>query len=983
MANQQPNKPRGAGRPDPGSAQPRTEAATGEAAGGRSARKAPSRQAKDAAGEATPSMAQYLEIKTANPDSLLWYRMGDFYELFFADAVVAAEALGIALTKRGKHLGEDIPMCGVPVSRADEYLHRLIRRGYRVAVCEQLEDPAEARKRGSKAVVRRDVVRLVTPGTLTEDSLLDARARNYLTALFVVPEGSLEHTNKRAYALASLELSTGECEVGTVEGADLGGELVRLGPSELIATEETLTAPDVASWLTHLQTAATPVAATSFDSTAGSHNLKAALGVADLAAYGGFSRPELAAVAALLQYVDLTQIGQRPLLRPPRRIGAGSILMIDAASRASLEIIRSSAGERSGSLLWAIDRTVTGAGARELTARLSSPLTDPSQIKARLDAVAFLIDHEPARDELRAHLKAAPDIARALSRLSLQRGGPRDLAAVGTAMRLAAACASQLDASTQAIGLPQALAAMVAGMRAPPAELATTLAAAVVEDPPQLKRDGGFVRPGYRAELDEARRLGDDSRKVLAALEARYSEQTGIRSLKIRYNNILGYFIEVTQANAKPLMSSPLADTFRHRQTMANAVRFTTAELSETEGQIATASERALAIEQEIFGELAAAVDAAAKALATAAAALAEIDVCAALAAVAVEQGYVRPDIDTDRVLEIRGGRHPVVEQALASALAGPFIENDCVLAGAARGELAPAADGADAQAQGRVWLVTGPNMAGKSTFLRQNALIVLLAQCGSFVPARSARIGVVDRLFSRVGASDDLARGRSTFMVEMVETAAILNQAGERSLVILDEIGRGTATFDGLSIAWATLEYLHDVCKARALFATHYHELTQLAERLSMLSCVCMEVREWRDEIVFLHRVQAGAADRSYGIQVAKLAGLPLQVVARAGEVLRRLEREGSHTADIGGALEQLPLFAAASRLTMPDDRNVAAAPSEPSRVVDLIDSTNADELTPKAALDLIYRLKQVRREDVEAAPQGNGGGPGPEQQR
>ncbi len=912
--------------------------------------------------EATPSMAQYLEIKAANPDSILWYRMGDFYELFFEDAVVASSALSIVLTKRGKHLGLDIPMCGVPVVRADEYLQRLIRQGYRVAVCEQLEDPAEARKRGAKSIVRRDVVRLVTPGTLTEDTLLDARARNYLTAIFRSADSS-------EFALASLDLSTGEMEAGIVARTDLGSDIVRLSPSELIAADETLADPDVAKWLGIVKAAATPVPAASFDSMAGERNLKAALGVADLTAFGAFGRIELAAIAALLKYVELTQLGRRPLVRPPRRIGTGSVLVIDAASRTSLEILRTTSGEKQGSLLNALDRTVTGAGARELAARLSTALTDPHAINARLDAVGFLLERETLREDVRAGLKLVPDIARALSRLALQRGGPRDLAAVRDAVREAAAAAALLEKAASGIGLPSELAGIVERIRSVDATLAANLALALVDEPPLVRRDGAFVRAGFRPPLDEARALADDSRKVMAALETRYIELSGVKTLRVRHNNILGYFIEVTQLNAKPLLSAPLNDTFRHRQSMSNAVRFTTAELTEIEGKIASAGERALALEQEIFTELSQAVASAEQPLGRLATAIAELDHYAGLAEVANEQNHVRPSVDSSPTFLIRGGRHPVVEQALRAAKAGPFIENDCVLGRAPasididleqdgrRRTHGPGFD--DDSEQGRIWLVTGPNMAGKSTFLRQNALITLMAQAGCYVPARAVHIGVVDRLFSRVGASDDLARGRSTFMVEMVETAAILNQATERSLVILDEIGRGTATFDGLSIAWATLEYLHDVSATRALFATHFHELTQLAGRLPALSCATMDVKEWQDEIVFLHRVRPGVADRSYGIQVAKLAGLPAKVVGRAGEVLKRLEKQGRRTGGAEKVLEDLPLFASAQPPQPP-----SAQPKGPSPLESLLASTNADDLTPRAALDLVYKLKQLQQD-------------------
>jgi DNA mismatch repair protein MutS len=896
--------------------------------------------------DATPSMAQFLEIKSANPDSLLWYRMGDFYELFFQDAVVAAEALGIVLTKRGKHLGEDIPMCGVPVHRADEYLQRLIRKGYRVAVCEQLEDPAEAKKRGSKAVVRRDVVRLVTPGTLTEDSLLDAKARNYLTAAFEAPGG--------AVALASLDISSGEFEIGLCPTADLPGELARIAPSEVLATDDFLRNEALAPAIRFVGAAGTPVAAATFDSFAGERLMKERLDVIDLGAFGGFGRAELAAAGALLKYVDLTQIGRKPLIRPPRRTGPSAVLVIDAASRASLELVKSSSGDKAGSLLAAIDRTVTGPGARELAHRLASPLRDPRAIAARLDAVAFFADRSLLRDDIRRLLRATPDVARALSRLSLERGGPRDLAAVREGLQVGRDAAKRLDADGAAMGLPTLLAAIAERLTSVGVALAETLQAALVEEPPHLKRDGGFVRDGYRDDLDGARRLRDDSRRVMAELEGRYVEATGVKTLKVRHNNILGFFIEVGQANAKPLLAPPLSETFRHRQTMANAVRFTTTELVEIEGRIASAGERALAIELEVYSDLARRVGEEAAGLAELASALAEVDVYAALADLAVAENYVRPMLDDGTAFEIVAGRHPVVEQALKAENARAFIPNDCIL-----GRPAPAppqaVPGFDERAERRLWLVTGPNMAGKSTFLRQNALIVVLAQTGSFVPARSARIGIVDRLFSRVGASDDIARGRSTFMVEMVETAAILNAATDRSLVILDEIGRGTATFDGLSIAWATVEHLHEVNRCRTLFATHYHELTALAGRLADVSNVTMDVKEWHDQIVFLHKVRPGAADRSYGIQVAKLAGLPPAVVKRATEVLRKLEKNDRRSGSGPGALDDLPLFAASRPSSFVTEKR------EPSAVEKALADINPDSLTPKQALDALYALKAL----------------------
>ena len=901
----------------------------------------PQKTASDAG--VTPMMAQFLEIKGANPDYLLWYRMGDFYELFFEDAVVAAKALDIQLTKRGKHLGEDIPMCGVPVRRAEDYLRRLIAQGHRVAVCEQQEDPAEAKKRGAKAVVRREVVRLVTAGTLTEDELLDARSANYLTALFRAPERDGAET---IYALASLDISTGQFVIASVAEPDLAGELHRLTPSEIIVGEDLADSTLLGSATEGLDTTATAVPRPYFDSLAGERDLKAKLGVAALDGFGTFDRHELAAIGALLKYVDLTQLGQRPSIRPPERVGPETMLVVDKATRASLELTSSLRGDRRGSLLHAIDRTVTGAGARTLAGRLTSPLTDPHAIAARLDALSYLLDQPVLRRRIRDRLKSCPDIARALSRLSLGRGGPRDLGAVRDGLAASRECAAALGGSGDVMGLPEALAGIGNRLASVASALEDKLAMALADELPVYARDGNFIRAGFHAGLDENRTLRDQSRQVIAGLQADYAEITGVKSLKVRHNNVLGYFVETTAVHADRLREPPHSETFIHRQTLASAVRFTTTELGELETKIVAAGDRALAIEGDLFDELALGVLNLADGLGSIAEALAELDVHAALAELADEQNYVRPTVDDTKIFSIEGGRHPVVEQALSKGDQDPFIENDCVL-------------GADEEYTRRILVVTGPNMAGKSTFLRQNALIAILAQTGSFVPARSAHIGVVDRLFSRVGASDDLAGGRSTFMVEMVETAGILNQAGERALVILDEIGRGTATFDGLSIAWATVEHLHEVNRCRALFATHYHELTALAQKLEFAANATMDVKEWRDEIIFLHKVTAGAADRSYGIQVGKLAGLPSAVIARAGEVLRRLENTEQRSAE--ELADDLPLFAAAR------PRSGPAEDPEPSRVEAALDAIDPDHLTPKDALDALYRLKNLQRDDGE----------------
>ena len=894
---------------------------------------AEARSASDTTGHVTPVMAQYIEIKAANPDCLLFYRMGDFYELFFADAEVASRALGIVLTKRGKHHGQDIPMCGVPIARSDEYLHRLIALGHRVAVCEQLEDPAEAKKRGSKSVVKRDVVRLITPGTLTEDTLLEARRNNYLLAVARARLSSVGEDTR--FALAWIDISTGEFRVVECERAALSAEIARLEPGEVLVSDALFGDGDLTPLWRSLP-AVTPLTRDVFDSATAERRLTSYFAVATSDAFGTLTRLEIAAAAAVVTYVERTQLGSRPPLSPPMRESAGATMAIDQATRANLELTRTLSGERKGSLLDVIDRTVTSAGSRLLAQRLAAPLTGPAAIDRRLDAVSAFVADVAARADTRSQLQAAPDLARALTRLALSRGGPRDLAAIRDGIAAAAHLAQSLS---RLDSVPSEIAEALNACRAPDAKLAAELAAALGDELPLMKRDGGFVREGYDAALDETRALRDESRRVIAALQARYADETGVKALKIRHNNVLGYFVEVTAQHGDKLMAPPLNATFIHRQTLAGQVRFTTTELGELEAKIASAADRALGRELDIFETLSQATIAAGETIKRCADALAALDVASALAALAAERDYTRPEVNDGLSFVIEGGRHPVVEQAL-SRDGTPFVANDC--------DLSPPEDAG----AGRIWLITGPNMAGKSTFLRQNALIAILAQMGSFVPARHAEIGVVDRLFSRVGAADDLARGRSTFMVEMVETAAILNQAGARALVILDEIGRGTATFDGLSIAWATIEHLHDGNKCRALFATHYHELTALSARLPRLHNATVKVKEWKGEVVFLHEVTAGAADRSYGIQVAKLAGLPAAVIARARVVLAKLEQE-DRAAPKG--FEDLPLFAV--NLEPPPH----ARPAADDRLAAALAALNPDDMSPREAMDALYRLKEL----------------------
>lgn len=879
------------------------------------------------AAQASPFLAQYFAAKEQYPDALLFFRMGDFYELFFEDAEKAAATLGIALTKRGQHQGRDIAMAGVPWRQADAYLLKLIRAGHRVAVCEQMEDPAEAKKRGSKAIVRREVTRLVTPGTLTEEGLLDARAPNVLAAAVIDADQC---------ALAYADVSTGELGVKEFAAARLEDELYGLRPAEVLATERDAAAVRAAAALGGVTLSVR--AGVKADARSGERRLKALFEVASLDAFGDFTAHELSALGLIVDYVELTQAGAAPRLSPPRRTETAALMAIDPATRAALEIDRSLRGTREGSLLATVDRTLTAAGARLLAERIARPLTERAGIARRLDSVAFLAGDAARRGALRKELKAAGDLARAMTRLALGRGGPRDLGALRDALiaggQAAARCVGVRGAAPDEIA--EACAALSPALQSELAALARDLERALEKELPYVARDGGFIAQDFDPSLDEMRRLRDDSRSIIAGMQAQYAEESGAASLKIRHNGVLGYHIEVTAKAAEALMRAPLNARFIHRQTNANAVKFTTTELAELDAKIARAGEAALTRELEIFRTFAARAAALDAPLRAAAEALAVLDVAAGLAEWADETQAVRPEIDETSALIAEGGRHPVVEAALKREGQG-FTANDVRLDGAG-------------QAGARLMLVTGPNMAGKSTYLRQIALLAVLAQAGSFVPARRLRLGIVDRLFARVGASDDLARGRSTFMTEMVETAAILHQAGPRSLVVLDEIGRGTATFDGLAIAWAAAEHLHDVNACRAVFATHYHELTILPERLPACANAHLRAKEWKGDLVFLHEVAPGAADRSYGVQVAKLAGAPRSVLDRARAVLARLE--AGRGGKIAGLTEDLPLFA----------ETAADSPAaEASEVEQVLETTDVDALSPREAQALLYRLKEM----------------------
>ena len=865
-------------------------------------------------------MSQYMEIKSNYSEALLFYRMGDFYELFFEDAKVASSALDIALTKRGKHGGEEIPMCGVPHHSAENYIFTLINKGFRVAICEQMESPEEAKKRGYKAVVRREVVRLVTPGTLTEDSLLDARKNNYLAAYSEVHNEA---------AVSWIDISTGSFYISSIESERLGSELTRLSPSEILLSENLARVHrDLAE---EFGISVTELANSAFDSSSATERLKKTFNIETIDGLGAFNRAEMSAMGAIIEYLQITQKGKLPLLSRPRRELNSSFMAIDTATRKNLELTKGlSSGNKSGSLLSVIDQTLTSGGARLLEKRISSPSTNLDEIKKRLNSIDFMIADAELSYSLQSELRKVPDLDRALSRISLDRAGPRDLVAIRNGLRQSSIITKMLSN----FSLPM----LIEGKSAvfpDQDKFLNLLTEALSDEPPILTRDGGFIREGFDPKLDEARRLRNEGRKVIAEMQMGYVEKSGIQSLKIKHNNVLGYFIETPATYAERMLSKPLSETFIHRQTTANQVRFSTLELSEIETNILNAASYSLEIEKRTFEDLCSKILIYGHHITDIADFLSEIDLGVALSRLAKNESWVKPVVDGSRNFDVTGGRHPVVEHALKKE-GKTFISNDCILN------------------DGKICLLTGPNMSGKSTFLRQNAIIVLLAQIGSFVPATEAKIGIVSQLFSRVGASDDLARGRSTFMVEMVETASILNQADENSFVILDEIGRGTATYDGLSIAWATLEHLHNVSKTRALFATHYHELTHLSVEMDRLENSTVAVKEWEGEVVFLHEVTRGAADRSYGIQVAKLAGLPTTVIKRSNLILEKLEKgQYQGQANFKDLINDLPLFSNDHIANKIEEKKVDALQEE-------IETINLDNTSPKEALDFLYKLKE-----------------------
>ncbi|MDR2099028.1 MAG: DNA mismatch repair protein MutS [Rickettsiales bacterium] len=886
--------------------------------------------------KATPMVAQYLGIKERYRDYLLMYRMGDFYELFFDDAKTAAAALDIALTSRGTYGGEKIPMCGIPHHAFSSYIPKLIKKGYKVAICDQAETPEEAAARGGKSVLRREVSRIITAGTLTEDSLIPTSFNNYLAA--VAFKDGLEPE----IALALSDISTGDFEVKYWDEnavSELMSFAILERPSEIIIPEKILGLKKFEPFVEAQKERLVAKPDSFFNATSARKSIMEAFSVADTGALGNFSEPEIMAMGGMLSYIELTQIGRMPALKHPAKKLASDFLQIDASSTRNLEIF-DSLDARGGelSLFRIMDRTKTPMGRRWLRNAIARPLSDAARINARLDSVEFFAMNPDLTDRIRECLAGASDIERIMARLALGRAGPRDILNVGRTLALSAPVKEMLAAAAK-----NSIADPVAGITGGLArfkELADRIGSAIVYDPPASAAAGGFVKEGFSAALDEYRRLSTNTKQVILELQAKYALATSVMNLKIKYNNIVGYFVEVPGAKATALMDPKSG--FRHKQTLVSGVRFTTDELLEIEQKILVANEKYLALELEIFKGLGDEILGVRDSIEKYSKALAELDGFSALAALALDEDYVRPAVDGTLAFEIRGGRHPIVESAMRKT-GTAFIPNDALLE--------------DRDESSRLWLLTGPNMAGKSTFLRAGAIMVVMAQAGSFVPAASAHIGVVDRLFSRVGASDNLAQGLSTFMVEMSETAAILNQATERSFVILDEIGRGTATFDGLSIAWAVLEYLNNISRCRGLFATHYHELTEALSGLAHVTPHTLEVKEFDGGIVFMHRVALGVADRSYGIHVARRAGIPEAVTSRAERILETLESGEAS----GSARKNIRKLADGDLFTYKSApaRPASAADGKLEKLAAKLRALDPDELSPKTALEILYEIK------------------------
>ncbi|WHQ47020.1 MAG: DNA mismatch repair protein MutS [Candidatus Midichloria sp.] len=803
----------------------------------------------------TPMMQQYLSIKSQHRDQLLFYRMGDFYELFFEDAVIAAPILDIALTKRGQQDGQNIPMCGVPFHAAAIYLQKLIKKGFSVAICEQLETPQEAKKRSYKAVVRREVVRIITPGTLMEDALLSPKNNNYLAAIT---------SFKDDIAVAWVEISTGEFNVSTINESAISALLSNLSPQEVIVDDIMLKDEQIRDALSVLNFVI-PKPHSLFDLKRTQARLLNFFKINSLTGFDHFALQEIAAAGCLLEYIQYTQKHSLPYLSKLKKINQDKFLLIDPTTKKHLEIEKNILGGKNNSLLEVIDKTVTATGARLLSRQLNFPLIDEKTINQRLSAVEVFFNNEGLRASLRKIMSNFPDIERALSRIYSRRCTPKDLNSIKEGVYISNQVAELLQCNKESLNdyldskLPQ-LALFH--------DLIEKLKEALNPELPISIKDGGYIRPGYSPQLDNLINFKSNINLKIGELRDQYRFETGINNLKIQKNNVIGYFVEVTSSNNNKINS----DKFIHRQSLGNVTRYITEDLKKLENELLVCDEKAMQLEASIFEELCELAIAKADSIVLSAVTIARLDFLASMAELAKQNNYVKPIVNYGGNFIIKGGRHPVVELLMPK---GQFTNNDCIL-----------------DANNNFWLITGPNMAGKSTFLRQNAIIAIMAQIGSFVPASEAHIGIVDKIFSRIGSGDNISSGQSTFMAEMLETAYILNNATKNSLVILDEIGRGTSTYDGLSIAWSVIEYLHNVNQSKVLFATHYHELNSLEETLPLLKCYNVLAQEWDGKIVFLHKVAEGRANKSYGIHVAELSGMPKEVIKRACEILQQLSQ-------------------------------------------------------------------------------------------
>lgn len=872
----------------------------------------------DQSNQITPMMVQYLDVKKRYPECLVFFRLGDFFELFFNDATIASQILDIALTTRGKHLDQEIPMCGVPAGSVNYYLSRLIKAGYKVAICDQLENPEDAKKlRGYKAVVKRDVVRVVTPGTIVDENLLEAKSNNFLMS--IVPESAAN--NQQKVSFAAIDISTDQFFTNTIAIEDLQQIIEILLPISLENSDFLLSLKKM------IHTNITTLPESKFNPILERQRLEQFFAVTTLESFGITINDECAACGAVLEYLIITQKDNIKKLGYPKKINTSQFLIIDPATRNNLEIASSSSPHQL-TLFTVLDKTKTAFGARLLASRITSPLKKKELIEQRLNLVEFYVINNELREKFTEILNKCPDFQRALMRFKFAKGSPADLGIIKNGLECVVnICALALDKI-----IPEEENFSISKIENFQ-NFVNLLNTALVDKLPVSHKDGGIIAPGYDTYLDDLRNIRDNIQDLLYQLQTKYISQSGINTLKIKFNNIVGWYIEIPKSQ-----KNKMGTEFIHRQTLVNSVRYTTIELQDLQVKFFQASETFLDYEIKIFQNIVDMLIERSEKISYAIQVLAITDVATNFASIAVAKNYVRPILDYSNSLIIQGGRHPVIETVVSE-----FIENDCLLS-----------------RENISILLTGPNMAGKSTYLRQNALIILMAQIGSFVSAKSATIGIVDKIFSRIGASDDLARGRSTFMVEMIETATILNQATEKSFVILDEVGRGTSTYDGLSIAWSVMEHLYAINKCRVIFATHYRELTALQTELPNLICQTLKVQEWKGDVVFFHKIIDGIADKSYGIHVANLAGLPKKVISRAKELLSKFESENANPTQTNKKHnhqndKQLDIF----------EQNIYSTNEKYKQIESILSNLDTDSITPINALTLLYELKNIVTSD------------------